>query len=193
MRVCHVPEVQSVQKVVKCSPWLANPLGPMSPYRPSGSRGVWLVGQLSSSLDGAAGLSCANSAGLDVQEEGGCGVGRVCGWRRYSHPFPECLLWPNPTWCLCSQGWDGCWNFYVFPGEAEPLSRPHNIPLCTDALKTLLVRSKQDKVLFLPSVCWLLFFFFLPPNLNNFTGKGDTSYSFPGAGKVREKDMGIKI
>lgn len=32
-------------------------------------------------------------------------------------------------------------------------------------------------------------FFFLPPNLNNFTSKGDTSYSFPGAGKIREKDM----
>lgn len=75
-----------------------------------------------------------------------------------------------------------------YPGRLSPsMSRPHNIPLCIEALKLLPEGSKQDKVLLLLFVCWLLFF--LPPNLNNFTGKGDTSYSFPVAGKIREKDM----
>lgn len=80
VRVCHVLEVQSVQKVIKCSPWLTQP--PRSHESIQTQWFAWsLAGQLSSSLDGAAGLSCANSAGLDVQE-GRWLWGGVCLWMK---------------------------------------------------------------------------------------------------------------
>lgn len=113
-----MPDIQLVQKVVKCSPWLAQPLRSHEHIQTQWF--VWsLACQLSLSLDGAEGLSCANSAGLDVQEEGGCGVGYVCGWRRYAHFHSTCCDLTPLGACVLKDEMDaGISTFYL--GKLSP-------------------------------------------------------------------------